>query len=126
MGARFPIRPWMAASDVIVAPAVAEPFGRGIVEPTLLGTPVIAADDGGNREIISDRETGLLVKPDDPSAFADAVMELLARPNFAKELSENALRQAQERFSEEEHVRVLLQIYREVASHDWQLARVTV
>ena len=114
MGARFPIQPWMAASDIVVAPAVAEPFGRGVVEPTLLGTPVIAADDGGNREIIADRETGLLVKPDDPSAFADAVTELLDRPDFATELAENALRRAQVRFSEEEHVRKVLRVYKDL------------
>jgi len=40
------------------------------------GTPVIAADTGGLREIVQHGETGLRVPPNDPRALAGAVPQL--------------------------------------------------
>jgi glycosyltransferase involved in cell wall biosynthesis len=111
MGLRIPIEPLIAACDVIVAPAVAEPFGRAIVEPTLVGTPVIAADDGGNREILIDGRTGLLVRPDDPKAFAAAVELLLDDDEQAARIVRAAREMAQERFSSAKHVADILAMY---------------
>jgi glycosyltransferase involved in cell wall biosynthesis len=98
---------------MIVAPAVAEPFGRAVAEPMLLGTPVVAADDGGNPEILTNRVTGLLVRPDDPDAFAAAASELLENRDFALTLSRNALDHARHRLSRQRHVEAILQIYAE-------------
>jgi glycosyltransferase involved in cell wall biosynthesis len=112
-GMRFPIEPWIMACDVIVAPAVAEPFGRAVAEPMLLGTPVVAADDGGNPEILTNRVTGLLVRPDDPDAYATATAELLENRDFALTLSRNALEHARRCFSRQRHVEAILQIYAE-------------
>jgi glycosyltransferase involved in cell wall biosynthesis len=114
MGMRLPIEPWIAACDVIVAPGVDEPLGRAIIEPMIIGTPIVAADHGGNREILSHGETGLLVQPDDPAAFAAAVATLLEKPDFASRLAQAARVTARERFSRQQHVRTLLQVYREV------------
>ena len=58
MGPRFPIEPWIMGCDMLVAPAVNETFGRTLVEAMLCGTPVVAADDGGHKEIIRHGETG--------------------------------------------------------------------
>ena len=74
MGSRHPIEPWMRACDVVVAPGVSEAFGRAMVEATLVGTPVVAAQHGGNAEILTHGETGLLVPVDEQDAFADAVL----------------------------------------------------
>ena len=123
MGLRYPIEPLMAACDVIVAPAVAEPFGRAVVEPTLVGTPVIAADDGGNREILVDGETGLLVRPDDPKAFAEAVEFLLDDAARAARIARAAREIAQERFSSARHVADILALYQaclDDSAHDFR------
>jgi glycosyltransferase involved in cell wall biosynthesis len=112
MGLRYPMEPLIAACDVVVAPAVAEPFGRAIVEPTLVGTPVVAADDGGNREILTHGETGLLVRPDDPQAFAEAVARLLDDNELAERIARAAREMAQERFSSARHVADMLARYR--------------
>ena len=77
MGFRYPPEPWIAACDVLLVPAVEEPFGRSLIEAMLLGTPLIAADSGGNPEIIRHGETGYLVPPDDPDAFAERTLALL-------------------------------------------------
>lgn len=114
MGARFPIEPWIAACDVLLAPAVDEGFGRALVEAMLVGTPVVAADHGGHREIIEQGRTGLLVAPDDADAFCDAVMTLLSDPARADAISEEARRHASARFSIEKHVERVCAVYDEL------------
>jgi glycosyltransferase involved in cell wall biosynthesis len=48
-----------------------QPFS--ILEAFASGKPVIASDLGGMTELVAHRERGLLVKPGDPAALADAL-----------------------------------------------------
>jgi len=54
-----------------------EGFGISLAEAAACGIPVIAARTGGIPEAVRDRETGLLVNPDDPHEIAQAVGCLL-------------------------------------------------
>ena len=111
IGARFPIAPWMAACDVLIAPGVNEGFGRGVVEAALAGTPVVASDDGGHREAVIDGKTGLLARVDDPADFARRTLALLADPATGAALAHAGRRYAQERFSIEAHVATMTSLY---------------
>jgi glycosyltransferase involved in cell wall biosynthesis len=69
------------ASHIVVSPSTdPEGFGRVPPEAAAMGRPVIATDHGGARETVLAGETGLLVKPGDPGALADALADLLGRP----------------------------------------------
>ena len=48
------------------------------------GVPVLATDVGGIAECVVQGETGLLVKPGDSDALADALLELLGDPLAAR------------------------------------------
>jgi len=72
---------------------------------------VIAADDGGNREILVHGKTGLLVRPDDARAFAAAVELLLDDAEQAARIASAAREMALERFSSAKHVADILAIY---------------
>ena len=48
----------MSGTEILLVPAVREPFGRTLIEAMLLGTPVVATDSGGNREAIVDEMNG--------------------------------------------------------------------
>ena len=111
MGSRFPIEPWMMGCDVLIAPAVREAYGRTLVEAMLCGTPVVAADDGGHREIIRHGETGLLVPADDAPGFADAVVKLHANPRLAKSITSAAKACALTTHSVTVHVERIQSIY---------------
>ena len=50
------------------------------------GRPVVASRVGGIQDQVRDGETGLLVDPRDLDAFADAVVDLLERPEKAARL----------------------------------------
>lgn len=113
MGFRHPIEPWLAGSDMLVVPAVDEPFGRTLIEAMLLGTPVIAAASGGNLEAIRDFETGVLVPPDQPSEFARQVGRLMVDTALARSIAARAQTEARASFGIDRHVWAISEIYRE-------------
>jgi glycosyltransferase involved in cell wall biosynthesis len=65
--------------DVLVLPSHQEPFGTVLAEAMAVGTPVVASDVGGLREVVRDGVTGRLVPPGRPDQLAAAVDEVLAR-----------------------------------------------
>jgi glycosyltransferase involved in cell wall biosynthesis len=67
------------AFDVFVSPSRTEPFGRVIVEALDAGTPVIATDAQGPRDIAR-RFPIELVPLNDVAALADALRRAAARP----------------------------------------------
>jgi glycosyltransferase involved in cell wall biosynthesis len=66
-----------------------------LVEAAAFGTPIVSTDVGGVPDLVHHRETALLVPPRDPDALAVAVLELLADPDLAGQLS-TAARQVAE------------------------------
>lgn len=115
VGAQYPIAPWMAGLDLLIAPAVHEALGRTMIEAQLFGTPVVAANAGGNPEIILDEQTGLLAKPDDADSFAGAALRLLNDQNLASRLTASGKVRAEQTFSAERHITAMLTIYDSLA-----------
>jgi glycosyltransferase involved in cell wall biosynthesis len=69
----------VASLDLLVAPAMHEPFGRTLIEAALVGVPYVATDDAGHGEIARTWGGGVLVGKDEPSeAFAAAALDALA------------------------------------------------
>ena len=111
MGFRRPPERWLAACDVLLVPAVDEPFGRTLIEAMLSGTVVVAAASGGNTEAIRDGITGCIVPPDEPAAFADRTLALLRAPALATSLADAARRDALGRFGLREHAEAIMGVY---------------
>ncbi|MBU2532203.1 MAG: glycosyltransferase family 4 protein [Alphaproteobacteria bacterium] len=111
MGFKSPIEPYMAGVDVLLVPAVNEPFGRTLIEAMLLGTPVVATNHGGNPEAITDGRNGLLVPAEEPAAFVEPVHRLLTDRDHWVQISETARRQALEKYSVATHVESVCEIY---------------
>ena len=65
--------PWIAAADVLVSAAEAEPFGRTVVEALALGKPVVVTTGWGPQEIVGNCAAGLVTEPL-PDAIADAIL----------------------------------------------------
>ena len=111
MGFRDPIQLWLAGADLLLSPEVDDGFGRTLVEAMLVGTPVVASDSGGHREIIHDGETGRLVPVDDAAAMAAAALDLLADRDKAQRIAGRARDWADGRFSLAAHVDAVTAIY---------------
>lgn len=110
-GFRHPAIEWLAGLDVLYAPQVDDAFGRTLVEAMLAGTPVVATDAGGHREVVRNGATGLLTPADDPAAAAEACLRLLSDEAAARLLGEGAQRFARASFGVAAHVRAVERIY---------------
>lgn len=100
LGFRTDIAALMHASDIIVhASRAPEPFGRVIVEAMLCRKPVIAANDGGPAEIVTDGETGRLIPPGEPAALTEAIKTLVNSPQTRSEMGAAARLSAEQRYT---------------------------
>jgi glycosyltransferase involved in cell wall biosynthesis len=111
MGYRDPVEPWIQAIDVMLVPAVREPFGRTLIEAMFLGTPVVATDDGGNPEAIEQGVNGILVPPDRPEAFVAPVHRLLTDPGHRADIVAAARARAHDDYDIRGHVDGMMAIY---------------
>lgn len=71
---------WYASADVFVFPSTAETFGNVVLEAFASGLPVVGADEGGVRELVTPGRNGLLAPAHSPAAFADHVYSLMTSP----------------------------------------------
>jgi glycosyltransferase involved in cell wall biosynthesis len=78
-----------------------EDFGISMVEALAAGTPVLAADLGGARDIVRPDRDGVLVSdPSNPGAIRAGVRALAGRSWDAEELRRSAERFSEDRFRE--------------------------
>jgi glycosyltransferase involved in cell wall biosynthesis len=89
---------FMAAIDLFVLPSYSETYGLVLIEAMAMGKPVVATNAGGVPEIVDDGRTGLLIPPRDEGALADAIVRVLKDDSLRRDLSEQARRDALERF----------------------------
>ena len=77
---------YYTAADVFCAPSTGqESFGIVLIEAMSSGTPVVASDIAGYREVLHHRREGLLVPPQRPSACAAAILHLLGDASLRRE-----------------------------------------
>ena len=69
---------WYSAADVVLLPSRSEAFGRAMVEAMMCGTPVLATNLGGARDVLEPNRTGFLIEPGDVKGLA-ALLSWLAR-----------------------------------------------
>ena len=79
-------------------PSFFEGFGKACLEAMTRGLCVIAADNGGARDVIEHGATGLLVRTGDSGAMTEACLKVLDDPETGLALSASA-RKAAERYS---------------------------
>ncbi len=83
----------LAGFDVLVhASVIPEPFGQVVLEGMAAGLPVIAPDEGGPAEVVSDGATGRLFRSRDLEALAAAMRALRDDPSERARLGAAARR----------------------------------
>lgn len=113
LGFQHNVAPVIAAADVLVHCSTRpEPFGLVILEAMACGTAVVSANRGAPTEIIERGHTGLLLPPNDVFALAEGVHSLLADDERRQSIAANARRVACERYTLQQHVQRLVDLYR--------------
>lgn len=80
----------LQASDLLVHPAVNDPFPLVILEAMACGKPVVAARGGGASESVVDNVTGRLVPVRDPRGLAETITDVIRDKNTLKKMGEAA------------------------------------
>jgi glycosyltransferase involved in cell wall biosynthesis len=81
------VAPYIANFDVAVLPSNNyEGCSNFLLEAMGIGTPCVATNVGGNPELITDGENGLLVPARDPEALANAIIRLVRQPELTTRL----------------------------------------
>jgi glycosyltransferase involved in cell wall biosynthesis len=105
----------MRALDVLLLPSSVEPLGRVVLEAMALGTPVIATDVGGPRELIEHGRSGFLAPPAEPERWAESVVALVQDRELAANVSRHASQVLAERLSSIAYRERMVALYDAVA-----------
>lgn len=106
------------SADVVCIPSRAEPFGRTVIESMAIGTPVVASDVGGIREILQHERTGVLTPYDNENLLAARLNLLLGNEAMRRRLSRDAYTSALDRFKRSVYVKTIDRIVREATGKD--------
>lgn len=85
---------------------ISEPAGcpNASLEAIAAGLPIVATDFGGASEQVINGETGRLVPPRDPAAFAEALVEVAKKPDLRRDMALAGQQLIRARFSVERMV----------------------
>ncbi|HCE86466.1 MAG TPA: hypothetical protein DEP08_01550 [Candidatus Jacksonbacteria bacterium] len=97
--------------DIFILPSLWESLPYSLLEAIAAGIPVIAADVGGNKEIITNKKTGLLIKSKSSIAIAEAILYLLNNKTIRQELAEMGQRLVRQHFSGDRMIQQHTQLY---------------
>jgi glycosyltransferase involved in cell wall biosynthesis len=99
LGCRIDVHQILCECDLLVHAARQEPLGRVLLEAAASGIAVVATDVGGTREIFpADAGAARLVPPDNRSAIAQAIGDLLLDDSLRTQLAAAARRRAETAF----------------------------
>lgn len=110
------LRDIYAAADVFMLPSRQEAFGKTGAEALACGTPVVAFDATGPRDIVRHRTTGYLAAPFAIPDLVAGVRWILADRERAQQLSAAAAEDAASRFSPTAGATQYRELYEELAA----------
>ena len=91
---------WMQTLDVFCLPSYAnEGVPQAIMQAMLTGLPIVTTPVGAILEAVADRDTALVVPPEDSGALAGALAELVRDPSLRANLGARAREYALSRFT---------------------------
>ena len=90
LGERPDIERLLPAMDVFVLSSREEGIPNALLEAMAAGRPSVVTDVGGNREVLTDGETGWMVPSQSPRPLADALEAALTQPAEARRRGDRA------------------------------------
>jgi glycosyltransferase involved in cell wall biosynthesis len=111
VGFQDDVAAFLSALDVFAFASRAEGFGQVVIEAMAAGKPVVASRIPPLTEIVVDGETGILVEPDAPKVFADAIVWLLTHTAEAQEMGRRGQERVHSHFSVERMSAQTLSLY---------------
>jgi glycosyltransferase involved in cell wall biosynthesis len=107
-----------ARSSLFIFPSKTETFGNVVLEALSSGTPAVVSKAGGVQGIVDHEKTGVVCEPDNPQAFADAIIRLLSNPVKLSIMSKNARQEALTHSWDEVFKKLLLDYHSAIEKED--------
>jgi len=111
------------SGGVFVNPALTEPFGLTLIEAAASGLPIVATEDGGPQDIISNCQNGFLVNPLDADEIANVLLVLLKDKPLWQRYADNGLTGVRAHYSWQAHAQTYLKMVKPIIARSEQLIR---
>ena len=116
MGSSNRVAEMLNAMDAYVLPSISEGISNSLLEAMATGLPVIATATGGNPEVITDGDSGVLFPVGGAGLLAEILGSLRAQVDKRAQLAKRALRRVQEHFSIDSMVGSYADLYEHLAA----------
>ncbi len=103
-----------AESHIVVLPSHREGFPKTVIEASSCARPVITTDVPGCRDAIIANKTGLLIFPKDPSAMANAIVDLIKNKDRRIQMGKAGRKLVEEKLSTKVINLQFLDLYRNI------------
>ncbi len=100
-----------SAADLFLFPTRADAFGLVAQEAMACGTPIVAFNIGGVRDLVRPSVTGYLAKADDAKDFCHGIMQLLEDCHLCADLGQQCRAIVQEEYSLELQAKRYMELY---------------
>jgi glycosyltransferase involved in cell wall biosynthesis len=90
---------YLQASDIFVFPTENEAFGISLIEAMACGLPVISTFVGGIKDILQNRQNGIVINPSDSQQLSDALDLLLTETSLSANLGKAARQTIRAKYS---------------------------
>jgi glycosyltransferase involved in cell wall biosynthesis len=95
----------LSITDLFVLSSHWEGLAIVIAEAMAFGKPVISTATCGSDEIVEDQKTGILVPIKNPQTLAEAILDLLGKPDLMVQMGEEGLKRVTELFNCEQFIK---------------------
>lgn len=101
----------LKSCQLLVLPSYNEGLPIAIIEAMSYGMPIVSTDVGDIPSAVLDGENGFLIKPGDISGLKERMRKVISSKSLYSELSLNAKKVCQSRFSDEYYFNMLASLY---------------
>ncbi len=102
---------YLKAFDIFILPSLKEGLPYTIIEAMVAELPIITTGVGGIPEMIKDNKTGYLIKPKKPNLIREKIEQIIANPEKAKKIAEQAKQKAEQEFNLERMINKTKKLY---------------
>jgi len=103
---------YYATADIYCAPISKASFGMTLLESMAAGTPIVATENDGYRDLLG-KDEGIMVPVGDPELYAAAIMKLIEHKDLREQMGQAGLKKAQ-RFAWSRVTEQLVEFYEEI------------
>ena len=102
--------------DIFCATSIldSESFGVAVVEAMSMELPVVASDVSGFKEVIQNRETGIIVERKNPEKIAEALRQLVLDIHLREQFGIRGRKRVIKLYSWDDNVEMMISIYKKI------------